>query len=483
MRRTPRRLIGALVAVAAMLAVIPASAQALNFSPNPTVTLANNDAGAHSNVAIHMAFTSGQVKDLTVGLPPGMVGDPNATPLCTVDQLNADGCAANTKVGSVVANATVTVVAVPLTLNVQGDLYNVTPQPGEPARFGIVLRPVKGDLCAILDGLGLGALCSAIPNILPPVILQSGVQLRPDFGLDTVINGIPNSTSGLDTTINSQDITLFGTAPGTGKHFMRNPTSCGTHTTNFSATPYTGASDTASADFVTDNCGALDFSPSFSALVGGPGQTTAGSKTTGVTSIGQDLDEAGLLRAQVTIPPDLNPDLTLFGNVCSPAAFLASSCPPNSVMGTAIATSPLLTQPLVGNVVLVETGATPNFGLDLQGQLHLLLQGQLTLDKKVTFDGLPDIPRSPHRQPRPLRSAPAGLPRGLHGLQRLTHRSGLARDGRRLRSRLREREGRREVQEAQGQEAQEARRRVQEEAQEEVLQEEEAAQAPQVAAG
>ena len=159
MRRTRRRLIGTFIAVAALLAVIPASAQALSLS-GLVAAPASTQAGAHSDFHIHMDFSGGQVKDLTVGLPPGQIGDPSATPLCTVSQLNADACPANTKVGSVVANATVTVVVLPVTLNVSGDLYNLTPQPGEPARLGIVLRPLKGDLCALLPA----DLCALIPN-------------------------------------------------------------------------------------------------------------------------------------------------------------------------------------------------------------------------------------------------------------------------------------------------------------------------------
>ncbi len=397
MKRTRRRLIGTFIAVTALLAVIPASAQALSLS-GLVAAPASTQAGAHSDFHIHMDFGGGQVKDLTVGLPPGQIGDPSATPLCTVSQLNADTCPANTKVGSVVANATVTVVVLPVTLNVSGDLYNLTPQPGEPARFGIVLRPLKGDLCALLPA----DLCALIPNILPPVILQSAVQLRPDFGLNTVIKDIPNSTSGLDTTINSQDITLFGTAPGTGKPFMRNPTSCGSHTTNFSAIPYTGLSASGSASFSTTNCGALDFSPVFTAEIGGPGQTTNGVPTTASTAILQDTDEAGLLKAVVKVPSDLNPNATIFfGTHCSQASFAAGTCPANTVVGLATAASPLLSQPLVGNVALVDSGGPfPNLGLDLKGQLHLLLQGSINISagNTVTFGdvppGLPDIPIS-----------------------------------------------------------------------------------------
>ena len=69
------------------------------------------------------------------------------------------------------------------------------------------------------------------------------------------------------------------------------------------------------------------------------------------------------------------------------------------MVGNAIATSPLLSQGLAGQVLLVDNGGLlPNIGLDLRGQLHLLLQGSLNVDKSVTFGdlppGLPDIPIS-----------------------------------------------------------------------------------------
>ena len=153
--------------------------------------------------------------------------------------------------------------------------------------------------------------------------------------------------------------------------------------------------------------------------------------TTASTSILQDVDEAGLLNAVVKVPGDLNPNATIFfGGACDQASFVAGNCPSSTVVGLATAASPLLSQPLVGNVALVKgAGTLPNLGLDLQGQLHLLLQGStdisngnvmlvsngssipdvgldlngqlhlllkgsLTLSEVVTFDGLPDIPIS-----------------------------------------------------------------------------------------
>ncbi len=381
MKRTPRRLIGMFITVAALAAVIPASAQALSLGGLAAAPV-DAQAGAHSDFHIHMDFGGGQVKNLTIGLPPGMIGNPNATDKCTVAELNGDNCPDSTIVGSVTANASVSIITLPLLppIDVNGDLYNLEPQPGEPARFGIVLRP-----------LNLGG---ALPSLLPPIILQSAVQLRSDFGLNTVIKNIPKTTlSDGDTTINSQDITLFGSRPWMKAPFTRNPTSCGSHTTNFSAAPYSGASDTGQATFSTTGCGNEDFSPSFTASVGGPGQTSVGSLTTATTSINQDVDEAGLIKATVLVPGDLAPNVNLLGFRCPQANFKAGTCPATSLMGTAIAASPLLSQPLIGNVELVDSGGLlPNIGLDLQGQLHLLLQGALNADKSVVFDGLPDIP-------------------------------------------------------------------------------------------
>jgi hypothetical protein len=382
------RLASLLVAAAGMVALVPASAQALSFSGN-TAAPTTLQAGAHSNFNIHVGFTGGgtdSVKDLVIALPPGEVGDPNATPFCSTAALNADSCPGNTIVGS--ASTSISLLGLlPSPLAVTGNVYNVEPHPGEPARFGIALHALP---------IGLGGL------ILPPVILQSGVVLREsDFGLSTIVNNIPNSAvliGGVSTpiSINAMDLSLDGIAPGTGKPFLRNPTSCTPHQVNFAGDSHSAPNTafTASAPaFTPTGCANLPFSPSFSARVGGRGGTTAGKKTNASTSIDQDVGEAGLLKAHVFVPRDLAPNASLLGSRCTPATFQAGGCPAASVVGTATASSPLLTQPLAGNVMLIDTGDIfPNIGLDLNGQLHLLLQGSLAPDQSVTFDGLPDIP-------------------------------------------------------------------------------------------
>lgn len=366
--------------VAVIWLAVPAAHAAIGFQglqAKPT----NLAAGAHSNVNIHIGFSdpSDQVKDLIVHLPPGLVGDPTATPLCTVAQLNADGCPASTQVGAVTAKVNVqAVVAMPLT--VKGSLYNLVPQPGEPARFGIVLRPAGG--------------------LLPKIIQQSAVQLRPDFGLDTIINNFPTEASGLETDITSLDIQLFGTANGNG--FMRNPTSCTAKTVSFEATSYSKHAASGSApSFTPTSCAALPFSPTLSVELGERGATRAGSITPLTTVIDQDNGEAGLQNAKVILPSQTGPTAAIV-NQCPLAQFQAdaAACPAGSIVGDAIATSPFVSGPETGGVVIVEpavAGSLPRLGVDLHGPLSLQILGSFVAESAGlgnAFVGLPDIPIS-----------------------------------------------------------------------------------------
>jgi len=99
MRVRRGRLAGLIAAGACLAALTPATAQAIgvNGTAAPTSSL---KAAAHSDFHIHIGFSGGTPKDLTISLPPGEVGDPSAAPFCAVSQLNADSCPANTRVGT-----------------------------------------------------------------------------------------------------------------------------------------------------------------------------------------------------------------------------------------------------------------------------------------------------------------------------------------------------------------------------------------------
>src|SRR5262245_41065166 len=164
-----------LAALAAIWVLGPGRAEAAFGINSLTAAPASTDAGAHSDFVIDIGFAPGSaasesVKDLTIHLPPGQVADPTATPLCTVDQLNAASCPANTQVGPVHTVVTIATILGPQ--SVDGKIYNREPQPGEPARFGIVLSPTP------------------VPSV-GSVIQQSSVKLRTtDYGLDSILSSI-----------------------------------------------------------------------------------------------------------------------------------------------------------------------------------------------------------------------------------------------------------------------------------------------------
>jgi hypothetical protein len=371
--------IAAAVAAVGCLLAAPGAHAAFTVSGSAAPT--NETSGANSNFNIQVNFGGGtsaaeSVEDLVVHLPPGLVGDPGAAPLCTVAQLNNDNCPIDSQLGMVSSSVSVGLL-VPQTVN--GDLYNLVPKPGEPARFGIVLRALP---------LGLGNL-----------VLQSAARLRKDdFGLDSVVTGIPNEQDGIPIHVNSQVLTLFGEAP-TGKPFLRNPTSCGTQTTGFDATSHGGESAGGEATFTLSGCQNLPFKPELTAIVGSPGHTAPASKPPLTTIIEQKGDEAGLERAQVVLPPGVAADAAALSNTCPIPQFQASTCPPNSIIGKAVSESPLLDVPLAGDVSIVAPaapGQLAQLGVDLKGPLAIQIRGKFILipGPGNVFEGLPDIPIS-----------------------------------------------------------------------------------------
>lgn len=395
LKRTLAALVVALTASLSLASAAQATPTVSEFTVSPgTANAGATGTGKDVSVHIKLAGTSGtgqDLRDLTIHLPPGLVANPQAAPKCTVAQLNGDNCPAASQVGEVANSVDAYVVpGVPIPQNVTGSLYNLVAQPGEPGRFGIVLRPLGG--------------------LLPKVILQSGAALRDsDFGLDSILKNLPTSAGGLAIDIKSLDLTLYGKAGATHNqgNFVRLPTSCGSNTFGVDATNYSSQSASATTNMTTQNCTALPFSPELSATIGAPGKTAANTLPPVTTQIAQTIQEAGLKQAKVSLPFGIsgNASYLISENYCAPATFESNpaACPPSSVIGQATAASPLLADPLVGPLVLVDTTPTtplPTLGLDLDGALHLKLFGDLGIGTNsdgqvvtgVTFSTLPDIP-------------------------------------------------------------------------------------------
>jgi hypothetical protein len=358
-----------LLAVVLLLAA-PASAQAAFSLDSFTVTPSGLAAGSHPDVVVDLAFGGDEhVRDLTVSLPPGLVGNPNATAKCAAAKFQADTCAANTRVGATSVQSTL--LGLPVTA--EGDVYNLQPGAGEPARLGIVVRPPLG---------------------AEKVFLVSRVALRPaDGGLDSIINGIPSTVSVLgiqqEMSIKSMSLTLLGRPAGARAPFMMMPTGCGPATARVRATSANGTSATRAAPpFTPTACAKLPFKPSLQASIAN------GSLPSLRTVITGPPGNANTATAAVTLPASVGVNAAALQGSCTLAQQAAGPCPETARVGRAVALTPLLPT-LSGPVFLaaIPGQILPGLRVDLNGVVSLSLAGTVSGNPLTTqFAGIPDVP-------------------------------------------------------------------------------------------
>ncbi|HEV2814802.1 MAG TPA: hypothetical protein VGW10_16220 [Solirubrobacteraceae bacterium] len=359
-----------LLATAAALVLAAAPAHAFEAKV-ATAAPADPKAGQHSDVKLRIELSGGQVRDVDIHFPPGLVGDPNATDRCTHAQFESTSCPPATKVGTSTTQATL--LGVPQTL--QGEIFNMQPRGAEPARLGIVIRPPMGQ----------------------PIRLESPVTSRTtDGGLDSTLRDIPNKFQGVDITITALDVTLLGTAP-TGKSFMQNPTSCGRAETAVEVRSYTDERAQARGGYDSTNCLDLPFRPTFEAVAGAPGQTARRANPPFTTVVGQSPGEANVKRVAVALPTALAVAAERLNRACPQARFEAGTCDALARVGEATALTPRLPAPRQGPVLFVEGAGLPDIVLQLTGPLSLTLRGRnefTPTGQVTTFEGIPDVPLS-----------------------------------------------------------------------------------------
>jgi hypothetical protein len=449
-RKNILRLLGALVAVGILLAAFAPSAFAQfgikSFDGEVTAGPAGEpdtqagshpyevkteilfnlrEEGGHQVEAEGHAVPDGNVKDVDVELPAGLIGDPSATPRCTFAKFNHElgqpGCPEDSQVGT----TTIFTNGEKLTFPV----YNLVPKEGVPAMFGFVV---------LVDPV------IATASVRPAE--QGGAQgYGLDIHLSNISQGLPLEGTSLSFWGNPSDPrhdaergacleakTGIGRAPSTGcpyssapKPFMTLPTSCtGPQTTKLRATSWQGGSG--AAEFTTheesgqllgaDGCDLVPFAPSIStSLDSGVADSPSGLAVD--VHIPQNTNPQGLASANlksttVTLPAgiSINPS-TANGLVgCSVAQFSQfseepSSCPTNSKIGTVAIETPLLPDAIEGGIYLARQTENP-FGsliaIYLVGEadgVRVKLPGKLELDPSTgrlvtTFDNTPQVPFS-----------------------------------------------------------------------------------------
>jgi hypothetical protein len=374
------------------------------------------------------------VKDVEVELPPGLVGNPNATPKCPFDKFSVNNraytqCPDSSQVGvAVVETGFGEGPARPLTFGI----FNLVPPPGAPAEFGFVALSVPILLVATVRTGGDEGVTVYSKNT------NQGLRI---YGVTTTFWGLPSSPS--HDGERGECLGLFGgrfakgeehpcPAESNGAPFLTLPTDC---SVGFSTAIRTdswqepGALDASGRPVPSDprwrtqtapgpplsGCEHPAFDASSPALTVAPDTFSADSPAglTAEVKMKQDgltqregIAPAALRDTKVTLPDGLviNPGQAAGLAACGAAESAVGtegvpSCPPASKVGTDEIQTPLLTDPLKGDVYVLQSNP-PHLqllvGASADG-VNLKLVGDVHLDEATgrvvtTFNHTPPLP-------------------------------------------------------------------------------------------
>jgi hypothetical protein len=210
-------------------------------------------------------------------------------------------------------------------------------------------------------------------------------QFAPKPGQPGTSTGLPAQIKKLVVTVDRQGFTF-------------NPTNCDPKSITGVMTGWEGGAASNSDTFQAENCGALPFKPKLSVEVEKNFTRTEGLGMRVLVTAGKG--EANIKKTKLVFPSTLPSRLTTIQKACDDHIFNVNpaNCPEGSVIGTAVAHTPVLKSPLVGPAYLVShaNASFPDAEFVLQGEgIKLVLDGKTDIKKGITsstFETVPDAP-------------------------------------------------------------------------------------------
>lgn len=403
-RRSRRSWLGVLCAAAALAAFAPAAHADFGIETF-TTTVTSNQAGGHPDLSTVVNYRllgdgtpDGRNKDLTVDLPPGFLGNPQAVPTCPMSVLlTTSRCNPDSQVGVLTLIFAFGGGSFPFPVPV----YHVDTQPGHAASFAAI---------------------ALIPTVMINADIGPGHGYRLSTSLRDASEAIPLAGSQLDfwgvPADPSHDADRGGPADSPRKPFMIYPTNCSagslTATADATSWEHPGAHSVATTTLpAPTGCDQLSISPSLNVT---PGTSQADSPSSYMISVhvpqSDDPDAPAtppLRRVKVTLPEGvaLSPAGADGLAGCTdgqfaPSSDAAAACPDASKIGTVEIASPLQATPLKGSIYLGAPTASNPFRIFLTatgpGTLIKLI-GNATPDANTgrlttVFDDNPQLPFS-----------------------------------------------------------------------------------------
>ncbi len=364
------------------------------FAPQLAARTVASQGRAHSPFTFRFSRRDGEqwVSGLTAELPAGLLAKVRGVGPCRDGEAAAGSCPAGSRIGSVDATAG---SGSPFVLERKGDVYLTEGYKG--GAYGLMVKvPVQAG--PFRDGLELD-----------PIVVRQAIHVDPTTARVTAVSDpLPLIHEGIPLRV--REVVVDIDRP----QFMLNPSDCSAKEIAAAFASAQGAVSRAGAAFHASSCASLPFKPKLALALTGKKQTTTGKHPgikAKVTQTG--IGEAGIEKAVVRLPKSLALDPDNAQALCEfedgTKDDIEKHCPKGSIVGRARATTPLLNDPLVGNVYFVKNIRTdaktgnqirtlPMIMVALRGEIAINLKGEsnTTKDGKLvnTFDNVPDAPVS-----------------------------------------------------------------------------------------
>jgi hypothetical protein len=356
----------------------------LPFAPELTTGSLNIQAGAFTPFTMTMSREDGNqnLDAIQLKMPPGLLGELSKVKLCEEAQANAGTCGPESLIGE--TTVSVGLGGNPYTVK-GGSVYITGPYDGAPYGLSIV-NPAK-----------------AGPFDLGQVIVRAKIEVNPEnaaititsnstgpYAIPEIIDGIPLQIKHVNVSINRPEFTF-------------NPTNCSPQEIGGSLTSSQGSVSTLHVPFQVTNCAVLKFKPIFTVSTNGKTSRANGASLNVKLTYPKAPfgSQANIGKVKVDLPKQLPSRLTTLQKACPAATFAANpaSCAPDSRIGSATATTPVLPVHLEGPAYFVSHGGQkfPELIVALSGQgVTVYLHGETFISPagitSSTFRTIPDVP-------------------------------------------------------------------------------------------
>jgi hypothetical protein len=364
------------------------------FAPGFEAKSESGQAGGFSPFVVNIERPDGQqaLRTVSVTEPPGASAMLSSVTPCPIALAEAatPACPATSRVGESTALAGFGTDHA----SIPGEVFlTASPRPGVP--FGLLsvsnaehVGPFNLGLISVMSGITVNETTA-----------QATVTSEP---LPQYVRNVPSQIHSLRIDVNR---------PG----FTFNPTNCSPMAVTGTLTGYgpggSVGAENVSSPYHAANCSALPFKPQLTMELEPDVSRVDGTGL--VVKVKAAKGEANIHKTKLVFPTTIPSRLTTIQKACDDHIFNVNpaNCPEGSVIGTAIAKTPVLKSPLVGPAYLVShaNASFPDAEFVLQGEgIKLVLDGKTDIKKGVTSSSFESVPDAP------VETFEVKLPRGPH---------------------------------------------------------------------